>query len=138
MPGRRGASLTASLTLAELLIDRVVVADGDEECGRMNIDRSPRVPCVHADRVTRGCPMRNGSHGHRQVPLPPPSHDAHVIAHPMVEALKHRAELLRSRAGQAMAVGHWGVASWLEERAALTEHRAGLVTEELLALFWRN
>jgi hypothetical protein len=34
-----------------------------------------------------------------------------------------------------MAVGHWGVASWLEEQAALTEHWAGLVAEEPLLLF---
>jgi hypothetical protein len=37
-----------------------------------------------------------------------------------------------------MAAGHWGVAAWLEEQAALTEHRAGLVSEEPLPLSWRN
>jgi hypothetical protein len=37
-----------------------------------------------------------------------------------------------------MAVGDWDVAAWLEEHAALTEHRAELMVEEPLALFWRN
>jgi hypothetical protein len=82
--------------------------------------------------------MQNGSHGRRQLALPPPSHYAHGVAHPAVEALKRGADRLRSRADQAMAAGHWGVAAWLEEQAALTEHRAGLVSEEPLPLSWRN
>jgi hypothetical protein len=56
----------------------------------------------------------------------------------VVEALKRGAERLRRRADQAMAAGHWGVAAWLEEQAALTERRAGLVSEEPFPLSWRN
>ena len=82
--------------------------------------------------------MQNGSHGRRQLPLPTPSHYEHDVAHPAVEALKRGAERLRSRADKAMAAGHWGVAAWLEEQAALAEHRAGLVAEEPLDLLWGN
>jgi hypothetical protein len=56
----------------------------------------------------------------------------------MVGALRRGAERYRSRADQAMAAGHWDVAAWLEEQAALAEHRAGLVAEEPLPLSWRN
>jgi hypothetical protein len=82
--------------------------------------------------------MRNGSHHPRQLPLPPPDRHVHDVVHPVVEALKRGADRLRSRADQALAAGHWDVAAWLEEQAALAEHRAGLVGEEPLALLWRN
>ena len=82
--------------------------------------------------------MRSGSHGPRQWRLPPPARHAHDVTHPMVEALRRGAERYRSRADQSMAAGHWDVAAWLEEQAALAEHRAGLVAEEPLPLSWRN
>jgi hypothetical protein len=82
--------------------------------------------------------MRNGSHGPRQLPSLPPPRDAHAVVHPVIEALTRGAERLRSRADQAMAARNWDVAAWLEEQAALAEHRAGLVSQEPLALFWRN
>jgi hypothetical protein len=56
----------------------------------------------------------------------------------VIEALRRGAERLRGRADQAMAARNWHVAAWLEEQAALAEHRAGLVSQEPLALFWRN
>jgi hypothetical protein len=82
--------------------------------------------------------MRNGSRHTRQVPLPPPDHHVHPLVHPVVEALQQGADRLRSRADQTLAAGQWDVAAWLEEQAALAEHRAGLILEEPLALSWRN
>ena len=82
--------------------------------------------------------MRNGSHGPRQLLLPPPPQHTHGLVPPVVEALRRGAERLRSRADQAMAAGHLSVAAWLEEQAALAEHRAGLICEEPLVAFWRN
>ena len=82
--------------------------------------------------------MRNGSHGAPQLPLPPPSHHTHGLVPPVVEALRRGAEQLRHRADQAMAAGHLSVAAWLEEQAALAEHRAGLIGDEPLVVFWRN
>jgi len=82
--------------------------------------------------------MRNGSHGGRQLPLPPPSHHTHALVPPVVEALRRGAERLRNRADQALAAGHWGVAAWLEEQAALAEHRAGFVADEMSLSVWRN
>jgi hypothetical protein len=80
--------------------------------------------------------MQNGSRHPRQ--LPPPDHHLHDVVHPVVEALKRGADRLRSHADQAMAAGQWDVASWLEEQAALAEHRAGVIAEEPLAPSWRN
>ena len=82
--------------------------------------------------------MRNGSHGPRHLPLPPPSQHVHAPVHPVAEALQHCAQRLRWRADQAMAAGHWNVAAWLEEQSALAEHQAGLILLEPLTGFWRN
>ena len=82
--------------------------------------------------------MWNDSHGPRHLSLVPPSHDVHDVAHLTVEALTRGAERLRRGADRTMVGGHWGGAAWLEEQAALTEHRADLVAEEPLTLFWRH
>ena len=82
--------------------------------------------------------MQNGLHGPLQLPLSPPSHHTHALVSPVVEALRRGAERLRSRADQALAAGHLDVASWLEEQAALAEHRAGLIEEEPLVAIWRH
>jgi hypothetical protein len=37
-----------------------------------------------------------------------------------------------------MAAGRWDGAAWLEEQAALAEHRAGLLRDDLLVTSWRN
>ena len=82
--------------------------------------------------------MRNGSSGPRHHPLPPPDHHIHAVVHPVVEALKLGAAQLRSHADQAMAAGRGDGAAWLEEQAALAEHRAGLLRDDLLVTSWRN
>src|SRR5688572_26619728 len=48
---------------------------------------------------------------------PHPGHHIHGLVLPVVEELKRGAERLRSRADQALAAGHWDVATWLEEQA---------------------